>query len=244
MLVVDDHELIAAGLVCGLRQHGFDAHPVAVTDLGAVCRQAQSHQPGVVLLDLDLGLAADGRVLDGVELVTPLRVQGWTILIVTGTTELDRVAAAVTAGADGWIVKGAQLDELMQATVTLAEGRCLLGDPERRAMLERHRAAQRSAGQSAQRLAALTVKEREVLDRLTTGASATQIAEETYTSIRTVRAHIRNLLAKLEVNSQGAATAIAHRHRRPGSSIPAATWRQMRRADALRSDFNRPSAQP
>lgn len=227
VLVIDDHELFAASLTYVLSDHGFDAHRVPVTDLDAVRDAAQEHSPGVVLLDLDLGSTPDGRPLDGVDLVIPLRAQGWSVLILTGTSELDRVAAAVAAGAAGWVVKGADLHELVAATAELADGRGGLSESERRAMLERHRAAQRAAGKDAQRLSTLTAKEREVLDQLTAGASAAEIAEIGCTSIRTVRAHIRRILAKLEVNSQGAAAAIARQHRPPAPPIPATVWRQL-----------------
>lgn len=242
-LIVDDHQLIAASLACALGHAGFDAHAVPVVDTGGIRAQAQRYEPGVVLLDLDLGVTPDGQELDGVDLVTPLRSQGWSVLVVTGTTDLDRVAAAVAAGAGSWIVKGAGLEELVRATVDMATGRGGLTEPERRGMLQRHRAAQQAAGESAERLATLTGKEREVLQRLTVGASAAEIAEETYTSIRTVRAHIRNILAKLDVKSQGAATAIARRHRRAAGSISAAVWRRMRAPGAGPVDLRGPLAQ-
>lgn len=228
VLVIDDHELFAASLTYVLSDHGFDAHRVPITDLQTVRDATQEYSPGVVLLDLDLGCSCDGQPLDGVDLVLPLRMQGWSVLILTGTTELDHVAAAVAAGAVGWVVKGADLPELVAATAELAAGRGGLSESERRAMLERHSAAQRAGAKDAQRLSTLTAKEREVLDQLTAGASAAEIAESGYTSIRTVRAHIRRILAKLEVNSQGAATAIARQHRPPDPPIPATVWRQLR----------------
>lgn len=228
VLVIDDHELFAASLVYVLSHRGFDAYRVPVTDLEGVGDAAGEHSPGVALLDLDLGSSPDGQPLDGVELVIPLRAQGWAVLILTGTADLDRVAAAVAAGAASWVVKGADLEELVAATADLAEGRGGLSEPERRAMLERHRAAQRADGRTAQRLSTLTTKEREVLDQLTAGASAAEISQSGYVSIRTVRAHIRSILAKLEVNSQGAATAIARQHRPTEPSIPAPVWRHLR----------------
>lgn len=228
VLIIDDHELVASSLTYVLGRHGFDAHPVPVTDLNTVCDVALDHVPGVALLDLDLGNGSDGQALDGVDLVPPLRAQGWALLVVTGTPELDRVAAAVAAGATNWVVKGAELDELVTATIELAEGRGALSDDERREMLERHRLAQRAHGNSTAKLDRLSAKEHEVLDQLTAGASATDIARDSYTSIRTVRAHIRSILAKLDVNSQGAATAIARERPARSQPIPAGLWRRLR----------------
>jgi DNA-binding NarL/FixJ family response regulator len=228
VLVIDDQALVAASLAYALSAEGFDAHRLPVTDLDAVADAALEQVPGVALVDLDLGTGADGHCLDGVGLVAPLCAQGWAVLVVTGTTELDRVAAAIAAGAANWVVKGAEVAELVAATVELAAGRGALPEVERRAMIQRHREAVRTAGRVAEKLGRLSRKEREVLDRLAAGASAASIAEESYTSIRTVRAHIRSILAKLDVNSQGAATAIAREHPARAQPIPAGLWRRMR----------------
>lgn len=227
-LVIDDHELVATSLTYALSAQGFDAHQVPVTSLDAVLDAALKHSPGVALLDLELGTTLEGQVLNGVELVAPLRTQGWTVLVVTGTTDLDQVAAAVAAGAANWVVKGAELAELVTAAVELADGRGRLSEPERREMTERHRRAQHTTGRTAEKLARLSAKERKVLAHLMAGESAADIAQHTYTSIRTVRAQIRSILTKLEVNSQGAATALARNHPTPRHSIPARLWRRMR----------------
>lgn len=227
-LVIDDHELVATSLTYALSAQGLEAHRAPVTGLREVREAALEHSPGVALLDLDLGADPDGHALDGVELIAPLRAQGWTVLVVTGTTDLDRVAAAFAAGAANWVVKGASIAELAAAATALAEGHGTLPDVERREMLERHRQAQRTTGRAAEKMSRLSAREREVLDRLAAGTSPAGIAQETCTSIHTVRAHIRSILAKLEVDSQGAAAAIARQHPPQRHSIPAGLWRRMR----------------
>src|SRR5699024_8806291 len=102
VLVIDDQELVGTSLTYALASEGLDAHRVPVTSLRTVRQAAAEHVVGVALLDLELGTDATGAGLDGVELVGPLRAQGWTVLVVTGTAELDRVAAAVAAGAASW----------------------------------------------------------------------------------------------------------------------------------------------
>jgi DNA-binding response OmpR family regulator len=84
---------------------------------------ALAHPPGLVLLDLDLGSSPDGEPLDGIDLIAPLRAQGWTVLMITGTTSLDRIAEAIAQGAASWIVKGATFDELVHAAVKLMQAR-------------------------------------------------------------------------------------------------------------------------
>lgn len=228
VLVIDDQELVAVSLVYALSIHGLAAHRIAVTSIDAARDAALTYSPGVALLDLDLGIDDDGRRLDGVQLVAPLREHGWAVLVLTGTTELDRVAAAVTAGAANWIVKGADLTELVTATTELAAGRGALPEPQRRAMIDRHRQSQRNRQRTAEKFDKLSPKEHEVLDQLSAGASAADIAAGSWTSIRTVRAHIRNILAKLDVNSQGAATALAREHRNQATPIQPSRWRKLR----------------
>lgn len=228
VLVIDDQELVASSLAYALAGKGFDAHRVPITDLATVRETVSGFRPGVVLLDLDLGTGPDGRRLDGVELITPLRRQGWSVLVVTGTADLDRVAAAVAAGATSWVVKGANFQELVNSTVEVATGRGGLSESERSELLARHHESAATKARAAERLGRLTEREREVLDRLTAGASPASIAEETYTSIRTVRSHIRNVLQKLDVNSQGAATAIAREGHLQAPPIAPALWRRFR----------------
>ena len=230
ILVVDDQQLIASTLAYSLRDNGFDAHYLLVTDLEAVQTAALAHLPGLVLLDLDLGAGPDGEPLNGVDLIVPLRAQGWVVLVITGTTDLDRIAEAVAHGAANWVVKGANFPELLAAVVEVTEGRGQLPQAERATLIKRYQEVMATHRREAERLKTLSPREREVLGRLTEGATAAAIAAETHTSIRTVQTHIHRILSKLEVSSQVAATAIAVRHRGQPLPIEPSVWRKMRGA--------------
>ena len=228
ILVIDDQQLIASTLAYSLRDNGFDAQYLLVTDLEAVQTAALAHLPGVVLLDLDLGVGPDGQPLDGVDLIVPLRAQGWTVLVITGTTDLDRIAEAVAHGAANWVVKGANFPELLSTVVEMTRGHGHLPPAEQAALIQRYQQVRSTHQRDAERLKSLSPREREVLGRLTEGATAAAIAAETHTSIRTVQTHIHRILSKLEVNSQLAATAIAVRHRIQPPPIEPSVWRRMR----------------
>jgi DNA-binding NarL/FixJ family response regulator len=228
ILVVDDQQLIASTLAYSLRDNGFDAHYLLVTDLEAVQTAALAHLPGLVLLDLDLGAGPDGEPMDGVDLIVPLRAQGWTVLVITGTTDLDRIAEAVAHGAANWVVKGANFPELLGVVRELADGGGHLPPAERAVMLKRYQEVMATHRKNAERLKTLSPREREVLGRLTEGATAAAIAADTHTSIRTVQTHIHRILTKLEVSSQLAATVIAMRHRSQPPPIEPSVWRKMR----------------
>jgi DNA-binding NarL/FixJ family response regulator len=233
ILVIDDQQLIASTLAYSLRDNGFDAHYLLVTDLEAVQTAALAHLPGLVLLDLDLGAGPDGVLMDGVDLIVQLRAQGWTVLVITGTTDLDRIAESVAHGAANWVVKGANFPELLSTVREMAEGRGQLPQAERAALIKRYQEVLATRRKDAERLNSLSPREREVLGRLTEGATAAAIAAETHTSIRTVQTHIHRILTKLEVNSQLAAIAIAFRHRTQPAPIRPSVWRKMR---GLRGD--------
>ena len=160
-----------------------------------------------MLLDLDLGAGPDGEPMNGVDLIVPLRAQGWTVLVITGATDLDRVAEAVAHGAANWVVEGANFPELLSTVAEMTAG----GASCRRASGGTHQALPGGDGDASKgRRAdeALSPREREVLARLTEGATAGTIAAETHTSIRTVQTHIHRILTKLEVSSQLAATGM------------------------------------
>ena len=122
ILVIDEQLLVSSALAHALRDLGLDAHSIRA-DLHAVKTAALAHPPGLVLLDLDLGFSPDGEPLDGIDLVAPLRAQGWTVLMITGTASLDRIADAIAQGAASWIVKGATFDELVHAAVEIMQAR-------------------------------------------------------------------------------------------------------------------------
>jgi two-component system nitrate/nitrite response regulator NarL len=122
ILVIDEQLLVSSALAYSLRDLGFDAHSIRA-DLHAVKTAALAHPPGLVLLDLDLGSSPDGEPLDGIDLIAPLRAQGWTVLMITGTASLDLIADAIAPGAASWIVKGATFDELVHAAVEIMRPR-------------------------------------------------------------------------------------------------------------------------
>jgi DNA-binding NarL/FixJ family response regulator len=227
VMVIDDYELIATSLVYMLRGNGFDAMRIPVTDVATVVDAASRLRPGVALVDLDLGPGTDGQGFDGVDLVVPLRAQGWTVLIVTGSADIDRIAAAVAGGAANWVVKNANFDELVAAATEAAQGRGKLAERDRLALIARHRNAEVKRRQALERMRRLSSREREVLGRLADGVSPAGIAELTFTSIGTVRAHIRSILVKLEVNSQLGAVAIANAYRAQPPPISASRWRSI-----------------
>lgn len=212
ILLVDDHELLTTGLTYMLLANGFSARRVQVTDVPGILAEASGHVPGVVLLDLGLGVGSMGNRIDGVELIAPLCELGWAVLVMTGSDDQDHIAAAIARGARNWILKTADFSRLVRVVSEVAHGRGFLPNGERDAMIARHEQNDGARRAALTRIRRLTAREKAVLDRLVRGATASTIADESFTSLGTVRTHIRSILAKLEVNSQIAAVAIAHHY--------------------------------
>lgn len=206
--VVDDHSLLATSLVHALRGHGFDARAVPVGSVADILTGLGREPIGLVLLDLDLGTDPDGRPINGADLIDPLRADGWQTLILSGTTDRPKIAAAIAAGALGWVPKSAPMPELIRTITDTATGRPVMSAAERRHWLEVHRRS-RTASNHAQRLLdRLTSRERDVLAMLADGHRVTAIAARSTVAEATVRTQVRSILKKLEVNSQLEAVAL------------------------------------
>lgn len=208
VMIIDDHELFSTSLTLALRGRGFDAYEVPVSRLRGVLNRTAGGPAGLVVLDLDLGPDANGRPVNGADLVISLRGLGWKVLIVSAGRDTPGVAAAIAFGAIGSVPKSCSLDRLMQAVTSAAGDKPLMTEAERERWLAQHRHNQERQTAVSRRLPRLSNREREVLELLTEGYRAAAIAERFVVTMSTVRAQIRSILAKLEVNSQLEAVAL------------------------------------
>jgi len=218
VLIVDDHQTFAEALRSLLSREA-DLHPVWIARSVPEARVLLGrYQPAVVVLDL---LLADGS---GLQVVDHVREEsaGSRMLVLTGFTSLEPAVAALQRGVLGWLPKTVDPDRLVAAIRGVARGEAwlapdLLGD-----VLPRLVAQPGNAPRDP--LAALTPREREVLQCMVDGLSRGEIASRLYLSANTVRTHTQNLLAKLEVHSTLESVALALRHgmvpSSPGRSRP------------------------
>jgi DNA-binding NarL/FixJ family response regulator len=208
VLVVDDHQLFAAALAIALQARGLDAHVCPTAQPLGVLAEAGARSPGLVLLDLNLGLDEEGRRIDGTELIGRLTEDGWTVVVLTGYQHAERHAAAALAGAVSVVDKSAPLPTLVELVETIAAGRQPMTPQERRTWLAEQRRLHAALERRAERLARLSPREREVLQALAEGRRAGAIAQAGGVSVATVRSQIRSVLGKLEVGSQLEAVAL------------------------------------
>jgi len=205
ILVVDDHIVLGQALVTRLGSEPDIARVRAAATATEALAILENERFDVALLDLDLG--AD----DGLVLCARLRERhpGLCVIMLTCATSTELVVDALRAGASGWVPKDAPVDQLLDALRQVRAGAAWLPGRMLRDVLDellRDRTAEDRVSDLVSRLSA---RERQVLYELATGQDMTSIARRLYLSQNTVRTHIQNILAKLEVHSRLAAVALA-----------------------------------
>ena len=204
VLIVEDHALLANTLVIALSAEGCRARIADLSSVEVVLQQVRTFRPGVVLLDLDLGPLGDG-----VAMVKPLTELGARVLVVSGTTDRLRLAETVELGAVGFLSKQAPFEQLLSTVLDVVAQRPVLSTARRYELLADLRAARAIRERDLAPFTTLTPRERSVLAALAQGQRVDTIASAAVVSEATVRSQIRGVLAKLNVNSQLEAVALA-----------------------------------
>lgn len=198
LLVADDHPAFRRGVE--LMVDGVDDIEVvgaAATGLEAV-ELAASLLPDVILMDLRM------PELDGIEATRRITraAPEPSIVVLTMFEDDDSVFAAMRAGARGYLLKGADRDEILRAVRAAAAGEAIFG-PEIAHRVIAH--FTRGSGSSAAAFPSLTEREREVLELVAAGKGNATIAHELMINLKTVRNHVSNILTKLQVSDRSAA---------------------------------------
>ncbi|MGW0535661.1 response regulator [Streptomyces sp. NPDC003032] len=199
VLLVDDHPMFLEGLRgVFLPQDGFRVVGVAGGADEAVALSV-SAAPQVVVLDLGL---PDGS---GIEVTRRLLVDrpDVKVLVLSMSDDDDNVLAAMRAGAHGYLVKGADREEILTAMRTVARGGAVFGPRVALRLRTYFDSLAAAPGRSA--FPELTPRELEILDLLAGGLNYRQIARRLTISDKTVRNHVANIFAKLQVNDRAQA---------------------------------------
>ncbi len=204
VVVVDDNELLRAGLVTVL---GSDADVDVVgeaVDGPAGVRVVHEQSPDVVLMDVEMpggdGITATERL--GRE------APATRVLILTMFDLDDYVLEALRAGASGFLLKTTEPRALIDAVKECAAGETTLGPSVIARLVDAYVSRPTFA---APGLTDLTDRERDVLGSMANGLSNAEIAAELYLAETTVKTHVARILAKLGVRDRVQAVVIAHR---------------------------------
>jgi len=195
VLLVDDHTAVRESLRRSMESEGFDVVGDAGDGEEAV-RLAAELVPDVVLMDVSM------PVLDGIEATRQLRERTphSQVVILTMHGDHDVVRRAITAGAIGYLVKDASIDDVLEAVRLAAEGTTTLSPGLAASMLDE---ARREATRSAEpKEAIISPREEEVLQLVADGLSLPEIGAQLFISVKTVKNHLSSIYQKLDARDR------------------------------------------
>jgi NarL family two-component system response regulator LiaR len=202
VLLVDDHNVVRSGLATFLKAYE-DLQLVGEAKNGReavnLCREKK---PDVILMDLMMpemdGIAATHAILaDHPDI---------KIIAITSFEEEELVHGVLAAGAISYLLKNVTSDELAKAIRDAVAGKSTLSPEATRILVQATRPKE-------QPWLDLTEREMEVLNLVVQGQSNRQIADAMFISVATVKAHISNILSKLQLSSRAEAIAYAIKHK-------------------------------
>lgn len=172
-------------------------------------RLTRELRPDVVVMDIRMpdqdGLAATAEICADPEL------RDSRILVLTTYETDEYVAQALRAGASGFIGKGIDAEDLLEAVRTIADGETLLSPAATRSLVSRFLATPNDEPPLTDQLDVLTPREREMVALVATGLSNQEIAEQMVVSPYTVRAHVQRAMTKLHARDRAQLVVIAYR---------------------------------
>lgn len=203
VLLVDDHPLYREGLATAIESmEGIEVVGEAADGAEALA-MLEGASPDIVLTDLHMpglnGIETTRRVLE--------RCPHAGVLVLTMLEGEDSVFAAMRAGARGYLLKGADRREIERALHTVASGEVVFSAAIASRVLAWFRTG--GVGDRLTPFPELTEREREVLDLVARGLTNAEIARRLVVSDKTVRNHVSNVFAKLQVGDRATAVARA-----------------------------------
>lgn len=193
VLLADDHTIVRAGIRRFLEQPG-DIEVVAEAEDGEAAKALiEQYKPDVAVLDIQMPKAS------GIEVTRWIRakLQGIGVLILTAYDDTPYVMGVLQAGANGYVLKTASPEELIQAVHDVHDGKSALD-----ATIARKVMTQMFDQHKSSALQPLTDREMEVLQLAAKGYTNKAIAVQLDISDRTVQGHLAHIFAKLQANSR------------------------------------------
>ncbi|MEZ8824804.1 response regulator [Vibrio sp. 10N.261.55.A7] len=195
-MLVDDHPLMRRGINQLLSfEDEFEVVAEASNGADAIAK-AHEIDPDLILLDLNM------KGMSGLDTLKALRADGTTaaIVILTVSDNASDIEAIIKAGADGYLLKDTEPDELVELLKKATTGNKAYSDEVVQYLANR--------GSSEDVFSSLTTREKEILQEVAKGFRNKQIADRLFISESTVKVHMKSLLKKLQVPSRTAATVL------------------------------------
>ncbi|MDN5821895.1 MAG: response regulator transcription factor [Brachybacterium sp.] len=223
VVVADDHPAVRSGLVTLLDSAPDIAVVAEAADGDAAVAAAREHRPDVVLTDVRMPGAT------GIEITPHLRETGANVLVISGFDLDDYVLGALTAGADGYLVKTESPQRILAAVRDVHRGDAVLSAAATRAVVGALRGRSSAPGPDGTAASpspdpatadpgeaprpAFTGREEDVLALVAEGLTNQQIASALFVEVTTVKSHLSHALVKLQLDSRVQAALWWQQHR-------------------------------
>src|SRR5262245_55617875 len=193
-MLADDHRMLREGLRRSMSDQGFDVVGEA-RDGDEAIRLAEELRPEVILMDVTM------PEVDGVEATRQIHNQAPDTRIVMLTMHADQgvLAAAIRAGASGYLVKDCSTEEIASAVRMAASGETALSPQLAASMLDEVRKLDQPVGEEER---VVTRREEEVLQLIADGCSTPEVAARLFSSQKTVKNHLASIYQKLDARDR------------------------------------------
>lgn len=211
ILIVDDHPLFRKGviqLIQAAPEFRFIGEAASGSEGIALAHRLH---PDMVLLDLNM------KDMNGVEVLKAIKDEGLDsrVIMLTVSDQAEDLIAALQAGADGYLLKDMEPEDLMQQLAEAARGKITISERLTQLLVSSLREKSRPTSLAD---AGLTEQENRILDHLVDGKSNKLIARDMGIAEGTVKVHVKHLLKKLNLRSRVEAAVWADRCRRQAKS--------------------------
>lgn len=198
VLVIDDHPLFRKGVLQLLAMEPTIKVVGEAGDRAQALALAAAHDPDLILLDLNLKNESGIGVLTALKADDPAR----RVVMLTVSDSPDDLMAALRAGADGYLLKDMEPEQLLDRIRAALAGETVIGEALAARLAGALREEARQAAAPRRDLALLTERELHVLRALADGLSNKSIAQKLSITEGTVKVHVKNVLKKLNFRSR------------------------------------------
>ena len=214
VLLVDDHDLFRTGMRALLEEEGFEVADAANGE--AALRRIPGMQPHVVVMDVNM------PGMSGIEATREIIARSPTtaVMMLTVAQDDSRVLDAVMAGASGYLLKDARLEDIVAGIEAAAAGETVLASRVAGGLLAHVRAGGQPKEVVAPPVIDLSPREREILALVAAGHDNKEIGKRLFVGQSTVKTHVSSILEKLGVENRVQAAVYAIRHGLVDASPP------------------------
>jgi DNA-binding NarL/FixJ family response regulator len=193
ILIIDDHPLVTDGIQMMLKDVDYLSVAGKAKNGTEALVLLENNSPEIILLDISL------PDMDGLQLCDKIREKNKQskILGLTSANDASIIMQLLHRGANGYLLKNMERNELLEAIDKVLDGRIYLSKAANEKVLEQFS----SVSTAMNSLPALTRREKELLQLLEDGLNGPQIADKLFISHYTVETHRKNLMQKLNVSS-------------------------------------------